>query len=199
MHSQRDEEPVILANAPSVGRYCDIGAYDGITFSNTRALSERGWSGVLIEPSPESFAGLMKNSEPYRSRLDLVNALVVPHRNLDSGLVRFYANPDAVATTEEKHKAKWEHAVKFTPIWVAAISIAEIISHFKPPFDFINIDTEGTSGDVLKAISLDAVGCNLICVEKDENRDSIIAHLESAGKFKVFHETAENLIARRIQ
>jgi hypothetical protein len=48
-YSQNKEEEVILNYFNGhVGTFVDLGANDGITFSNTRALAERGWKGVLI-------------------------------------------------------------------------------------------------------------------------------------------------------
>ena len=40
------------------GFFVDVGAYDGIESSNTYALEKAGWSGVCIEPNPESFLSL---------------------------------------------------------------------------------------------------------------------------------------------
>ena len=44
------------------GVFVDIGAYDGLTFSNTLMLErERDWTGICIEPLPDIFAELRKN------------------------------------------------------------------------------------------------------------------------------------------
>ena len=43
------------------GRYVEIGAFDGITFSNTYALEKcLGWGGDLIEGNPENYALLQR-------------------------------------------------------------------------------------------------------------------------------------------
>lgn len=191
IYSQRDEEPVILANTPQNGRFLDCGAYDLIIFSNTRALIERGWSGVFVEPSSGPFTGMVQNAKGCE-RITLVNAAVTPHYD---GLMKFYHSHDAIATSDEKHAEKWK-AANYTPIWVAGVSVMKLIEKFGP-FDFINVDTEGTSYEILKAIYLDAAGCNLVCVEKDESKAVMEEYLNSVG-FKVIHETAENLIAKRI-
>ncbi len=190
MYSQRDEEEVILKNAPATGRFLDIGAYDFKAFSNTRALAEKGWGGVLVEPSPASFARMMENAKGFD--LTLINALVDPRVE---GLVHFYANDDAVATTEEKNKKIWEGHVKFTDIWACSVKLETILNSFGP-FDFISIDTEGTSVDLLKAINFDVKPCNLVCVEYDAREEETRAHFDLHG-FDVIHKTAENLIARR--
>jgi len=47
--------------APGIrnGLFVDIGAYDGVSFSNTVYLErERQWTGIAIEPEPGAFAAL---------------------------------------------------------------------------------------------------------------------------------------------
>ena len=44
------------------GYFVDVGAYDGITLSNTFILEKHlGWSGICIEPNPEAFEKLRAN------------------------------------------------------------------------------------------------------------------------------------------
>ena len=38
------------------GFYVDIGAFDGIHFSNTYTFEQIGWRGICVEPNPEIFA-----------------------------------------------------------------------------------------------------------------------------------------------
>jgi hypothetical protein len=62
VHSQRGEDGVIDKLFELLGartRWCvDVGAFDGAFLSNTRALMEQGWSGVLIEGHDKNFAKL---------------------------------------------------------------------------------------------------------------------------------------------
>ncbi|HEY2374040.1 MAG TPA: hypothetical protein VGH82_16085 [Gaiellaceae bacterium] len=45
---------------------CEFGAWDGVHFSNTRALIEDGWRGVLIEADPDRYAELeAANPSPH--------------------------------------------------------------------------------------------------------------------------------------
>src|SRR5260221_7249446 len=43
------------------GVFVDIGAHDGIFYSNTKFFEELGWQGLCIEPIPEVFEQLKKN------------------------------------------------------------------------------------------------------------------------------------------
>ncbi len=191
-YTQRDEEEVILKHAPANGNFLDCGAFSATVFSNTRALFERGWSGVLIEPSPECFVGLMKAYAGV-SKVKLVNALATPDSDV---LTKFYASADAVGTSVEKNYDVWKNAATFQEIYVPAIPINKIISALGIQANFISIDTEGSSFDILRSINLDALGCNLLCIETDGNWYGIEEYLGKHG-FASIHRTAENFIAKR--
>ncbi len=192
-YSQRDEEAVILANTPERGSFLEIGAFSPFVFSNTRALYERGWGGVLVEPSPDCFKGLMQEYG-NNPRIKLVNALLTAEH---AGLTKFYASPDAVGTAVEKNYQTWKGHGQFTEIYVPALPAKQLVDALNLRADFISIDTEGSSFEILKAIDLAAVGCNLDCVEADCNKADLFEFLRLCD-FKVIHETAENVIAKRI-
>jgi len=70
MYSQGNEEAFIVEWFDGRrGRFLDIGASDGIRYSNTRRLFELGWHGVLVEPSPATFAMLLQN---YRDHNEIM-------------------------------------------------------------------------------------------------------------------------------
>lgn len=193
MYSQRNEEEIILKYAPPSGVFLDVGAFHFKEFSNVRALYERGWSGVLIEPSPECFCGLLNEYE-NNPRITLVNALVTPSSD---GLVKFYSSEDAVGTSNEANYAVWKDHAKFAPIYVPSISINRVLATLGvAKADFISIDTEGTSFDVLKTLDLNALGCNLLCVEIDKHGFAVEKWLSDRG-FSVVLKTAENYVAKR--
>ncbi len=57
MYSQNEEEKYILEYfGDKVGTFADIGCNDCQTLSNTRALYELGWKGILVDASPQAIA-----------------------------------------------------------------------------------------------------------------------------------------------
>jgi len=79
--SQSGEDGVLEAIFERVGVSnkwcCELGALDGVTWSNTHALvAQRGWSGVLIECQKREFDQLEKNMSAFKATL--INALVTP-------------------------------------------------------------------------------------------------------------------------
>src|SRR5688572_19238087 len=41
----------------SRGFFLDVGSADGVQLSNTKALEERGWTGICVDPFPKNMAG----------------------------------------------------------------------------------------------------------------------------------------------
>src|SRR5205807_7496358 len=113
---------------------------------------ERGWSGMLIEPSPAAFIKL-RDLHAGNQNLRLVNAAV----GLDQNLVKFYDCADGVSTTEEANRDKWKSAAQFTEHWVPQVTIGQLTNQFGGGWDLISIDTEGTSTNLF----LEALGRGL--------------------------------------
>ena len=76
------------------GTAVELGASDGIKFSNTARLRERGWEACLIEGAPDRYASLVARfgNDP---RVVCVKAWVEPtgERSLDAILSRYFPKP----------------------------------------------------------------------------------------------------------
>lgn len=191
MYSQYDEEKHILAacDATKQGRFLDVGAWNAKTFSNTRALFERGWSGVLIEPSPEPFLALLKEygNEP---RILLILAAVGFERNC----VKLHASADAVSTTRDQVYRQWRDAATYQgDFWVPQITFGELFNQFGGPFNFVNLDTEGTSVDLLLSLDLSNLLPRAVCVEHDGRVAECIEHGQRHG-YRAVYVNGTNLV-----
>lgn len=185
MPSQYGEHETILKHfASRIGRFLDVGAFDGLTFSNTRCLAELGWSGVLVEPSPASFVHLMKNYQG-NPNVQLVNAGLAPV----AGLMQFWANSvgdsaDALSSFDSRHVAKFpKHP--FVKIWSSAITWDMLLGQHQGPFQFVNIDVEGMNPEILTGLCdrMAIVQPEMVCVELDPpaEQDWMKWKLERAG------------------
>lgn len=211
-YSQGDEEGVIarlLSGRAMSRRFLDIGAHDGVTFSNTRRLADEGWTGTLVEPSPAAFVSLMKNYEG-RANCDLVHAAIVeagPQR-----LITFHdSHGDMVSTLSDDHRSLWQGRgghqkaigkpipgnVNFQPICVAALNVVDLIAQFPGPYDFVNLDVEGTNFELFRAMRLRSIGAAVACVEYQDKKQEITQHAAAQG-YEVAHTTNENLILKRV-
>ena len=193
MYSQYGEQEYILANTPEIGRFLDIGAWNAKDFSNTRALYERGWSGVMVEPSPEPFLGLLKeygNDE----RITLIQAAF----GFERCCMKLHATADAVSTTDEASYEKWKNAAAFQgTFWTPTLTLYDLYNQFGVGgFNFINIDTEGSSVDVLRAILGTDLRPECICVEHDNRIVEASQAAEAAG-YRQVHLNGTNVVYAR--
>lgn len=198
MYSQNNEEEAILATlgTTQVGRFLDIGAYDGKTLSNTRRLAELGWYGVLVEPAPGPFRAAL---ELYRgnTQVQLFNVAVAGK----AGFATFRdSRGDAVSTLSEAHADLWSSAgIQWDPYMVHTVTPRDLFAQVGWEFDFVTLDVEGMNLEVFKAIPWDMLarhGLRLICIEHENNEEEMGRHLEPLG-FERFYLNAENAIFRK--
>ncbi len=171
--SQYGEHVRILEHfAGRVGKFLDVGAYDGVTFSNTRYLAELGWSGVLVEPSPMAFPHLMAYYKD-NPRMELVNAGLTNSAGLR--VRKFYANGvgaagDALSSFRLEHREKFSMH-PFEPIWLPVMTWDDLLAALPGPYQFVNIDVEGMNLEVLQGLCLQIaqrwIGPEMVCVELD--------------------------------
>ena len=190
MYSQDEEERFILeacsGHFDSPPQFLDIGGWNAKDKSNTRALFELGWKGVIIEPSPVPFASLLEEygNEP---RITLICAAVA----IEKGMAKIHASADAVSTTSEKNYERWKTDAKFTgTFWIPTITIDDIHNQFGG-FAMVSIDTEGTSVDLLRELLVGGARPKCICVEHD-NRHSEIARLTQKAGYTRTYESVNN-------
>lgn len=192
-YSQSSEESYILNYFidKSIGRFVDIGAYDVFKFSNVRALYDKGWGGVLVEPAPKNFKSI-EDHYAYEPRVLVLNVAVGDA----TAYVDFYeSNGDAVGTTDAAHMKKWGDAgVKYTKITVPQVSVVHFFNEYGQGTDFLTIDTESTNIIVFRAIP-DWVWeqVQLLCIEHDGHHKEIEEKLSAWGFYKLYFN-GENII-----
>ena len=221
-----EEEAILQLFGSHVGRALDIGAWVATTFSNTRALYERGWELVLVEPSPGPFIILMRTcSHCGTARTDLW----VPNKNdkpcgcehssnerfesygedprvklvsaavsPSPDILMFYASDDAVSTSDRKMYTSWgPSGGYYGRFHTPTVTVEQLWDKFGP-FDFLSIDTEGMNQEVLFSIPLDRMRPCAVCVEYSSGgeRQADVEHMRTHGYKEVFHSTG-NLLFRR--
>ncbi len=194
-YSQNSEEihiARIVGDQP--GRFLDIGAYNPKLFSNTRALYERGWSGVMVEASPGPFLDLLAEYGKDE-RIELVCAAVAEAR----GLLRFNHSEAGVGTSNDAHYQKWRDRVKWEGrFWTPSILLGDLVHQFGRDFDFVNIDVEGDSGSLfLHAMKDHRLRPKCWCVEHDGRQEELTRMALIQG-YSQYHINGENVIYSRI-
>ena len=191
MYSQQQEEGFILKSVEGIanGSFFELGAFDGQTYSNTLALVERGWSGVMVEAGLHAFIKLLER-HGGNIKIKLVHGAV----GVTSGISTFWNCPTSFSTTEASNRDKFIHEGFSHMFYVPTISLDKLIFGLMASIDFLSIDTEGTSMDLFKAF-LAAGFCRprCICVEHDGRREEVLGIAEMNG-YRSLYINEENLV-----
>jgi FkbM family methyltransferase len=212
MYSQYDEEKFILAAvtggmvydprpgddlhelhkpAPP-GRYLDIGAWNAKQFSNTRALYELGWSGVMIEPSPACMLGLL-DEYGESERITLIQAAVFT----EAALLKLHVTDDAVSTLLDAEYGKWKDHAKFRgSMMVPTITLADLVNRYGG-FQFVNIDAEGCSADLFLQMLGLGIFPDCVCVEHESRLEELASNATAQGYVMVYANGTNSVFARK--
>jgi FkbM family methyltransferase len=185
-YSQMDQDKLIewyFQECPPQNKvFLEIGAFDGVHYSNVRRLHEKhGWTGISVEPVQKNFNKLARSYE--NTSVQCVRAAV----GTESGEIEINVSTyphlpewgSDVATLRESEMSRWK---QYGAIWnqekVALKTLTSIIneSHFDD-IDFLSIDTEGYDLEVLKSLDWGRFNPSLIIVEYGKQRDEILNFL----------------------
>ncbi len=178
------------------GNFLDIGAHDGESLSNTRALALSGWSGTLVEPNPNLFLRLIERygQDP---KITLINAAMSD----DSGLARFFydgSHYQYSSSIAENVKELFPDTPFTASYLVNAISPKDLEVQ---KFDFVSIDTEGYDLPILAALRGILNETTLICIEYNytdlNGLGAILEELKRQG-FAEIDRTTENIMAKKV-
>jgi FkbM family methyltransferase len=182
-------EPLMAAWSPEARpTFLDVGAWDPKCFSNTRALFERGWSGVMIEPSPTPMLSLLKEygNEP---KITLVQAAV----GLEDSILPFQISDDGLSTSDQQSFRKWKETGGFYGrMYVRTITWQQIAVWYGG-FTFINLDAEGISVDLFHEMVSTGIRPACCCVEHDGRLTELAAAATSVG-YKAVYVNGTNAV-----
>ena len=173
-YSQKGQDKWVVENlfpGKKNGTFVDIGANDGVTFSNTYLLEIMGWDGLAIEPIPSVYEELANN----RSCLT-VPGCVAPRSGKEcfrvitgspqmlSGLVDEYdlRHEKRIASELDVYGGEWEE------IEVICYNINELLDKNNiSQVDFLSIDVEGVEYKILESIDFNRFHVSVVCVENN--------------------------------
>jgi FkbM family methyltransferase len=165
----------------------EIGATDGVNFSNTYLLEKyMEWNGIVVEPSPQYSDVIRKNRRcnietkcVYRESGQSVEFVEVQGSSL-SGITS-YNDP----MRPELRDAQSTKLLKET------ISLNDLLDSYEAPneIDYISIDTEGTELPILQSFDFKKSKVKFFSVEHNfkAQRDEIY-HLMQDNGYQRIHE-----------
>lgn len=206
-YSQRGEQAVILEffKGKKYGRFCDIGANDGITFSNTRALALNGWPGTYIEASPKAFSRLQGSIANLMSHVCYASQYLQLALTNYSGTVILKESESIlsskndvalVSTLNDSEMDRFKSITHYNEVKVPCVTWTEFMRRLSnhKKFDFISIDIEGEELNVLPDMDFDAMETKMVCIEWNSKPELKKEYDKYLSKFKVIYTSAENII-----
>lgn len=191
LQSQTSEDKCLLRffNGLCNGRYIEMGAIDGVTFSNTYAFHfGLEWKGVNIELVPRNYEKLKANRVHDIAN---INAAVCSEHQT----VHYVdSDRDEVSGVWEfvtpAHRENFWRGIKFEdtiPIQCSPLQslLDESMGAQNPFFDFFSLDIEGAELSALMSIDWDRTGFGILIIERnvvdeEKNRD-VTSYLTSKG------------------
>ncbi len=196
MYSQNNEEQIIIDYFGDYkGNLLDIGANDGITFSNSRKLIELGWIAELVEPADLPYLKLKKLYKDNK-RVKLHKVAISDLR----GELTFYSSgehvgngdSDLLSTLSIVDKQKWENSTVYQESKVQSLKWLDFYNW--QIYDFINIDAEGYDFCILKQMDLKELGCKCLCIEHNGHQYNDMIRELRKYNYKTLLVNNENLI-----
>ncbi len=177
---------------PKEKTFVEVGAFDGLHYSNVRRLSEKyGWEGLSIEPVFHNFEKMQKNYKQLPVKC--LNIAVSDYDGETEINVSSYPHlPDwgsDVASLKEIDKEVWTN--KYNAQWTKQKVKVKTLNTVLTEENYQNIgllciDTEGADLDVLKGLDLNRFRPEMIVVEYGKLRQPIIDYVVKHNYSAVF-------------
>ena len=184
----REDEHIHKRYFPTLrgGVFLEMGALDGIEFSNTKFFEDTmKWTGVLIEPIPSSFKDLSKNrpnSKAYQVAISKTE-----------GEIEIYAHgavSSVKSNTTDVYFDGWHKGHNIPIIKVPSIGLDKVLRHAGiTRIDFWSLDVEGSEYEALETMDW-SIPVYLICIEKQtdyKDRCETILRANGFILFETFH------------
>jgi FkbM family methyltransferase len=164
------------------GYFVDIGAHDGITFSNSKFFEELGWDGICIEPNPKTFEVLINSRKCKCVKKAIADKKgkaqffqIIEGADMLSGLVEEFTD-NAISRIHHELEGTSEN---FDYIDVECDLFENIINQTK--INFLSLDTEGNELKILQSINFDKFDIDVITVENNDYDNKFFEFLVPKG------------------
>jgi FkbM family methyltransferase len=162
------------------GFFLDVGSGDGTFLSNTKALEQKGWTGICVDAFPRNMQD---------RTCQIFKAVVFSEAGKR---VKFWAAEDWGRIIDESVEMKARMQTYTAPIVeFTTVTLADILERAKAPrfIHYVSLDVEGPELQVLKGFPFDKYQIGALTVEHnyiEPKRSEIKALMESHG-YKYVH------------
>ena len=188
MYSQHGEDAYIKTLFPDnyKGVFIEVGAYDGISLSNTYHFELNGWRALCIEPILSAF------EKCKAIRKECYKCCISDNDKEDAEFFIYHLQENLCAISslipDQRLIDSHSHMITNTSKEMVNVrSLNSLLKEFDFPkkIDFISIDTENTEFDVLKGIDLTVYDVTLFVIENNFNEPQCEEYLKQFGYTKI--------------
>jgi len=179
MDAEPDREWIDRHFAGRIGRFLELGAYDGRTHSKTLGLVEAGWSGVMVEGNARVFLRLL-SEHGHNEMLQLLHAVVTVGGGVEQWWDDYGGNGGGeLSTVSRGHMECWrDRGAAFVPYFIGTLPLSRLLEFTGLNFDFLLVDVEGINPQILAALPLDRMArTDVICAEKQAGPETVMDHI----------------------
>lgn len=195
-YSQFGEQQVLAdLFGARLGSFCEVGAYNGVDYSNTRALMLAGWEGVCVEPAPDMCGYLRDAVAGYPVAVVEAACVARDGKPWPATVALRWTRGQPFSTTNPRVGLE----TGGEEIEVAAITPAEVVGMMagRPRPWLLSLDTEGTTLGLLAFFAVLA-RWDAIVVEAHEalpDERAVAYALLGYNRYAVLHQNPVNVIA----
>ncbi len=158
----------LLGNGP--GLFIDIGAYDGVTNSNSFFFErELGWSGLLVEPNPTVYSVLTRNRKTSSQNIAVGNRTGWQEFSVVSGYAEQLSALKRYSSRADRWRMKRELARfggEVSTVRVPEVPLRDLIDQYSLyNIDLLSVDVEGAEGAVMESIDFSKFHARLVLME----------------------------------
>jgi len=195
-YSQYEDQKIVLDFFESKrnGFVVDVGAADGVRYSNSRYLiAHLNWSGLLVEPHP-FFHKQLIDLYSENPNVKILNTAVSDF----AGECDFYCygadehSQVSTISAEFRDRVCVAHGDRYDPepIRTSVVKLSEILA-IAPSVDFLSIDCEGVDMLVIQSNDWKRFRPRLVCVEHSMEM-SVLDQFMALHSYRAVAKTAGN-------
>jgi FkbM family methyltransferase len=139
------------------GFFLDVGSADGTLLSNTKALEERGWRGICIDPFPKNMEG---------RTCQMLKEVVFSETGKR---VTFQVSGDVGGVADTL--GRWKGQAMGSPsVELTTVTLGDLLARTKAPsfIHFVSLDIEGAELEALKGFPFDKYKIGAMAVEHND-------------------------------
>jgi FkbM family methyltransferase len=190
-HSQHGEDLILwdFFGRKLQGYYLDIGAHDGVACSNTFFFECLGWTGICVEPNPDTArrcAVVRKASRVVQAACGDREATGTITFSVAEG--KSWAPTRSFLETDDDNRKDLERlGLRLVEINVPYTSVDALLGPTPPMIDFVSLDVEGAELKVLQGFDFHRARPAVFVIEDNSGgRDrSVLDFLTSRGYRRV--------------